>query len=702
MLKSLKISFKITAVTVIIIVSLAFAFIIAFRLIENTLLEVNSKGTYEVINQTTRNLKNVLNDIEELAMNISRDEEIAQRVIKMDATEDPVEASRYQAQIKELLTGYTSKDMDIECAVVISPKYNTAVSGQMSVDNAANVKEVPTIKAFNDSGAKSMWFDTYEQDMRIFAGVSQGKIIALIKKMYSSTSLKSIGTLVLYIRESVIANEVAEVNLTNKGLFYIVGKNGNLVYNPNDTKNNGLLIKDINTPENKELRYISEDLISKIMEQQQEVGKENILTESVNGEKSVITYSTIEEVAQTPLGWTLVSVTKIDDIFANINSIMFRVILICIVFAAIGLLLSIYITKDITKAFKKLMRKMDEVKSGNLDIEFKFDRKDEIGYLEKSFENMVKSLKELVNKIRDASYVSIDSSQTLSASCEENYASIEELKALLQMLTDDFHKQSGDVVLGKDKVAVIKEKISRAKNNIEVTDEIILKSRQLSDLNKNSVSLLYNMSDNIKKAMDNISMEFKELINASSEIGKITQAITRISDQTKLLALNATIESAKAGVYGRSFALVAEEIKKLSVQSKEFVSSINNKIKNIVGKIEKAGASVSSLNGVVNESEKTVTSVVESFDNNLNFLNTIVNQIENIKESINSIETSGNDIIAITESISESIESDIEHIDNINITTDQQLKMVEQLVQKSEELRCIAQELESEVNNFQV
>ncbi len=702
MLKSMKISFKITALTIIIIVSLSFAFIVAFKLIQNTLLEVNSKGTYEVINQTTRNLENVLKDIEELAMNISRDEEIAQRVIKMDATKDKVEASRYQTQIKELLTNYASKDVDIECAVVISPKYNTAVSGQLSVDNATDVKQVPTIKAFNDSGAKSMWFDTYEQDMRIFAGVSEGKIIALIKKMYSSTSLKSIGTLVLYIRESVIASEVYEVNLTNKGLFYIVGSNGNLVFNQNDVKNNGLLIKDINTPENKELRYISEDLINEIKQGKKDAQAENILTESVNGDKSVITYSTIEEVAETPLGWTLVSVTKTEDIFASINKIMFQVIIICIVFAAIGLLLSIYITKDITKAFRKLMRKMDEVKSGSLDIEFKFDRKDEIGYLEKSFENMVKSLKELVNKIRDASYVSIDSSQTLSASCEENYASIEELKALLQMLTDDFHKQSGDVILGKDKVAVIKEKIGRAKLNIEVTDEIILKSRQLSDLNKNSVSLLYNMSDNIKKAMDNIIMEFKELIIASSEIGKITQAITRISDQTKLLALNATIESAKAGVYGRSFGLVAEEIKKLSIQSKEFVSSINNKIKNIAGKIEKAGASVSSLNGVVNESEQTVTSVVESFDNNLNFLNTIVSQIENIKESINSIETSGNDIIAITESISGSIESDIDHIDNINITTDQQLKMVEQLVTKSEELRCIAQELESEVNNFQV
>ncbi len=704
MLKNMKISIKITALTVIIIVSLSISFIMTFKIIQDTLLEQNSKGTYEVINQTTNNLQIILEGIDTMAMEISRDDEVAQRIIKMDSAKDEAEQNRYQSEIKTLLSDYVDSNLDLDLALVVTPKNRTVTSGQKAVRSDYSIENSSTVKTYIDSKSKSMWFDTYAQDIDINGSTipKGGRIITLAKSIYASTSLKSVGTLYLFIKETVITDVVKDVNLTNNGQFYIVGMNGNLVYNGNRIDHGGLLLKDINTSENKDLRYISEDIFKRIKPETKDVPVENIITESVGGEVSVITHETIESIANTPLGWTLVSVTRTKDIFASINKVMLRIIVLSIVLMAIGLLLSIVITRDITKAFRKLMGKMDEVKKGNLNIEFKIDRKDEIGYLEKSFESMVRSLKELVVKVRSASFISIDSSQTLSASCEENYASIEELNSLLQMLTDDFHKQSGNIVLGKKEVDEIKDRIYRAKGNIEVTDEIVLKSRQLSDLNKNSVSLLYNMSDNIKKAMNNISAEFRELILASSEIGKITQAITRISDQTRLLALNATIESAKAGVYGRSFALVAEEIKKLSIQSKEFVSSIDNKVRNIVGKIEKAGTSVSSLNGVVNESEHTITSVVDSFDNNLSFLNTIVSQIENIKESINSIESSGNDIITIIESISGSIETDIDHIDNINTTTNEQFKMVEQLVEKSEELLYIAKDLEDVVNNFHV
>ncbi|WP_010243488.1 methyl-accepting chemotaxis protein [Acetivibrio cellulolyticus] len=713
MLKNMKISFKITALTVVIIVSLSISFFVAFKVIQSTLLEQNSQGTYEVINQTANNLEIILKNVDNLAMEISRDDEIGQKMAELDAAKDEAETSRHQSEIKVLLSNYVVTNIDIDCALIVTPKYNTITSGQTAVRDSFDMEKSSTLKTYIDSGSKSMWFDTHAQDIDINGSTVPlgSRIITLGKSVYTTTSLKSVGTLFLFIKESTIANVVKEVNLTNKGLFYIVGDDGNLVYNQNNLEHGGLLLKDISTPENKAFRYISENVFNNIKQEgkendengeNQNISDKNILTELVNAKKCVITHATVDNISKTQLGWTFVSVTNTEDIFSNINKIIQQIVILSIICMVIGLLLAFLITRDITKAFKKLMGKMDEVKKGNLNIEFKFDRKDEIGYLERSFENMVKSLKELVNKVRSASYISIDSSQTLSASCEENYASIEELNSLLQMLTDDFHKQSGNVVLGKNEVGVIKEKIGRAKGNIEITDQIIIKSKQLSDLNKNSVSLLYNMSDNIKKAMDNISMEFKELIIASSEIGKITQAITRISDQTKLLALNASIESAKAGVYGKSFALVAEEIKKLSIQSKEFVSSIDLKVKNIVGKIEKAGTSVTSLNGVVKESESTITSVVDSFDNNLSFLNNIVSQIENIKESINSIETSGNDIITIIESISGSIELDIDYIDNINTTTNEQFKMVEQLVEKSEELLYIAHDLEDVVNSFHV
>lgn len=253
MIKNFKISFKITALTIIIIVSLSIAFIVAFKVIQDTLLDVNSKGTYEVVNQTTNNLENVLEEIEELAVKMSKDDEIAQRAVKMDAAKDVAEANRYQGEIKLLLDNYVSSNMDIEAAVVITPKNNTAASGQQSVASEQVVKDIPTIKNFRDSKSKSMWLSTYFQDMDLPGGRASDKVITLIKSMYSSTSLNSIGTLVLYMRESLIGNEINEVSLTNKGEFYVVGERDNLAYNVNDIGNNANILKFISEAETKNL-----------------------------------------------------------------------------------------------------------------------------------------------------------------------------------------------------------------------------------------------------------------------------------------------------------------------------------------------------------------------------------------------------------------------------------------------------------------
>jgi methyl-accepting chemotaxis protein len=54
---------------------------------------------------------------------------------------------------------------------------------------------------------------------------------------------------------------------------------------------------------------------------------------------------------------------------------------------------------------------------------------------------------------------------------------------------------------------------------------------------------------------------------SSSEIGNIIGVIAKIAKQTQLLALNATIEAARAGNAGRGFAIVANEVKALSVET---------------------------------------------------------------------------------------------------------------------------------------
>jgi len=77
-----------------------------------------------------------------------------------------------------------------------------------------------------------------------------------------------------------------------------------------------------------------------------------------------------------------------------------------------------------------------------------------------------------------------------------------------------------------------------------------------------------------------------EINNISEEINKITEFVNEVASETKLLGLNAAIEAARAGDAGRGFGVVADEIRKLSEQSRGTVKAIKestDKIKDLLG-----------------------------------------------------------------------------------------------------------------------
>jgi len=87
----------------------------------------------------------------------------------------------------------------------------------------------------------------------------------------------------------------------------------------------------------------------------------------------------------------------------------------------------------------------------------------------------------------------------------------------------------------------------------------------------------------IKSVVSAAATRVQDLGALGERIGAVVETIDDIAEQTHLLALNAAIEAAAAGEHGRSFSVVAGEIKNLADQSK----AATVQVKTILGDIQK-------------------------------------------------------------------------------------------------------------------
>jgi methyl-accepting chemotaxis protein WspA len=71
----------------------------------------------------------------------------------------------------------------------------------------------------------------------------------------------------------------------------------------------------------------------------------------------------------------------------------------------------------------------------------------------------------------------------------------------------------------------------------------------------------------VMEASASINTRLAMLNEKAGNISQVTTTIAKVADQTNLLSLNAAIEAEKAGEYGRGFAIVATEIRRLADQT---------------------------------------------------------------------------------------------------------------------------------------
>ncbi|WP_413469224.1 methyl-accepting chemotaxis protein [Rossellomorea aquimaris] len=133
------------------------------------------------------------------------------------------------------------------------------------------------------------------------------------------------------------------------------------------------------------------------------------------------------------------------------------------------------------------------------------------------------------------------------------------------------------------------------------------------------MSQLKSMPNNlVQSVMANSNEKVEALESLREQINRIdetSKSIKNISSQTNLLALNAAIEAARAGEHGRGFSVVAQEVRKLSVNADEAIKEVNANIENITNELLKVNRISDDLQRIVTESKNEIDQTINKLEN---------------------------------------------------------------------------------------
>lgn len=182
----------------------------------------------------------------------------------------------------------------------------------------------------------------------------------------------------------------------------------------------------------------------------------------------------------------------------------------------------------------------------------------------------------------------------------------------------------------------------------DVTKAISEHSIEIKDAVNESKGVVRNWQERLAttiKNVDNLSSIMSSLVQNLGKINGIMSLIEEIASKTNLVSLNASIEASHAGEHGKSFNVVAHEIRGLAGNVAHSSMDISEYIKVIGSDIDNAGKSLKAIEELVSEncqSSNDIRSRLKDIDalsySNQEADHKLVSSVENLNQAFNSID----------------------------------------------------------------
>lgn len=626
---------------------------------EKVMEKNSSKLTIEMVKQTCANLDYFTEDIEK---NLNKC-----MVNNLNATnnnlvntymhaKESIQKTAALNEIKTQLMSTSTLESSMESLAIVTE--DGKIIGKLGTLNDAELLSLQDIEVANN---EAVW--------RLELGGKPG--IYYIKNVQNTITGEKLGKIVINVDMSALNEQLKEVTLFEGANISIADSNGNIILSSDGSLNN------------------LQEKVQSYMSTAAGSGSEiidNVLVAFAVGENG---WKVVSEIPKAALTKDLKKVTSFVWLIVGVISL---------IAAGVGILIS----KEFTKGIIDVMKLMKKAEQGDLTVQVKVTRNDEVGMLGESFNHMMANIKELLVEAKQVTEETLKASHVLKESSDQSVQTFDQLALSIEGITGGSNAQAENMQNNAIAMGYLSESIQEVIKNTEEIYNNTQGARTTINEAADSMELLNHTMGDSMHVVTTIKESIIELSQKTKSIEQIMSLVDNISEETNLLALNASIEAARAGEVGRGFAVVAKEVKKLAEESqkstthvRETLNAIEDKTSACVGLVEHAGATFTHQAQAVEKTYAAFNTIIEILKN-------IDMQLGNVNQKTIHMSSLKDEMSQKMDNIAAATEENASATQEVNALSAEQKGVIEQLKALSIKLSESVMTLEKTIQNFNI
>lgn len=223
-----------------------------------------------------------------------------------------------------------------------------------------------------------------------------------------------------------------------------------------------------------------------------------------------------------------------------------------------------------------------------------------------------------IEQVKGASNAVVDGVTVVRELADENWQGANTVVQSMEKLTENNRLLHDKTLSSLDMTKEIDTQTENTAGLIENTAELIRESVAHANLSSAELADVMNSTNEMAKLSSRLEQVMETFIEEFEMVKRETGTIEGITSQTNLLSLNASIEASRAGEAGKSFAIVADEIRSLSLGTKSSSNRIMTALKHL---------------------EDTAENMTQTITRTLNLIQDMLGKMKKVDSGVTSITT---------------------------------------------------------------